>query len=702
MVPQQRRVASDPSAAPLTEVREVEAAFRPRARMLRLLGDELIRSPQIAVFELLKNSYDADASEATVTLHDIEDPDEAVIVVEDDGSGMTLDTVINNWLEPGTDYRARQKSQGLRSPRFGRLPMGEKGIGRFAVHKLGMVVEVITRASDNNEVVIELDWEELENEEYLSDAVPKVTERSPNVFVDRTGTRITISRLRERWTRGMCRSLRRSVTAMTSPFEEVESFQPRLILDPDLDWLQGLLEPEEVLKSALFSAHVTVDPAQLSMTYNYQFSPPHTSRIAAREAALRDVPLGVSPRNDIGVGPFTVELHIFDLDVETRTLLQATDYRGVKDYLSNNGGVRVYRDGIRVYDYGEPENDWLQLDARRVNMPAERISNRLVIGAVHLDSAMSEGLVEKTNREGFVESPSYQFFRSAVQSAIQQVVVERNHDKERLRKLVKKRREPAEPVAGALQDLRERVRKLKLEDELGPLIDRAESEYDGFRETLLATAGAGLTVTVVVHEVEKAITLLNRALDREAPRDRLVELGQHLAEVIDSLGFIARKPDQTPERASELVSVALRAIDYRFAHHRIEVRNGFHDDNDFTVTVQRRLIVGTLLNLFDNAIYWLGAQDPAVKHLYIGPTRDLGDAPGILVADNGPGLIDPPELLTQPFMSRKADGMGLGLYIANEVMRVHDGWLIFAASGDVDVPPEIDGAIVVLQFKDGR
>ena len=85
MVPQQRRVASDPSAAPLTEVREVNAAFRPRARMLRLLGDELIRSPQIAVFELLKNSYDADATEATVTLHDIEDPDESVIVVEDDG-----------------------------------------------------------------------------------------------------------------------------------------------------------------------------------------------------------------------------------------------------------------------------------------------------------------------------------------------------------------------------------------------------------------------------------------------------------------------------------------------------------------------------------------------------------------------------------------------------------------------------------------
>ena len=131
-----------------------------------------------------------------------------------------------------------------------------------------------------------------------------------------------------------------------------------------------------------------------------------------------------------------MELHIFDLDRENRVLL--ADYRGVSDFLEANGGVRVYRDGIRVYDYGEPENDWSALDARRVNVPAQRISNRLVIGAIHLDSSKSRGLVEKTNREGFVESPSYRVFRSAVQSAIQHIVFERNRDKQVLRALGQK------------------------------------------------------------------------------------------------------------------------------------------------------------------------------------------------------------------------------------------------------------------------
>ena len=162
--------------------RTVEATFKPRARMLQLLGDQLIRDPHIAVFELLKNSYDADATHVTVTLKDIEREDEASIVIEDDGSGMAFDTVLNVWLEPGTDYRARQRSDGKRSPQHGRLPMGEKGIGRFAVHKLGRNVELVSRSEGKNEVVVVLDWDALEKKEYLSEAALQVTERKPDVF----------------------------------------------------------------------------------------------------------------------------------------------------------------------------------------------------------------------------------------------------------------------------------------------------------------------------------------------------------------------------------------------------------------------------------------------------------------------------------------------------------------------------------------
>ena len=187
----------------------IKLPFRPRARILQLLGDELIGSPRIAVFELVKNAYDADAGTVTVTLKNIESP-KASIVVEDDGDGMTLETIRDVWLVPGHDHRTRQRKARERT-RLGRLPLGEKGLGRFAVHKLGDRIEVVTRAANAKECIVSIDWTELLGRTDLSDAKVRAETRDPEVFrEDLTGTRITISCLREKnWTRGEVRRLQR-------------------------------------------------------------------------------------------------------------------------------------------------------------------------------------------------------------------------------------------------------------------------------------------------------------------------------------------------------------------------------------------------------------------------------------------------------------------------------------------------------------
>nr|WP_278259886.1 ATP-binding protein [Nocardioides convexus] len=85
------------------------------------------------MFELVKNAYDADASIVTVTMARLDKPD-AWIRVEDDGLGMSYETIRDIWLVPGHDHKAKNRKAGKRSPK-GRLPLGEKGVGRFAVHK---------------------------------------------------------------------------------------------------------------------------------------------------------------------------------------------------------------------------------------------------------------------------------------------------------------------------------------------------------------------------------------------------------------------------------------------------------------------------------------------------------------------------------------------------------------------------------------
>jgi len=93
---------------------EFTLTFRPRARLLQLLGDQLIGTPRLAVFELVKNAYDADAKNVVVTLSGLTGDDPA-ITVEDDGEGMTLETIRDIWLVPADDHRRRQRQEGRRT-----------------------------------------------------------------------------------------------------------------------------------------------------------------------------------------------------------------------------------------------------------------------------------------------------------------------------------------------------------------------------------------------------------------------------------------------------------------------------------------------------------------------------------------------------------------------------------------------------------
>src|SRR5204863_5354262 len=116
-----------------------------------------------------------------------------------------------------------------------------------------------------------------------------------------------------------------------------------------------------------------------------------------------------------GIGPIDGEFYIFDRDRAVLNLIGESQF--VQTYLDENGGIRVYRDGIRVYNYGEPGDDWLGLDLRRVNTPTRNISRNIVVGAVDLSLDNSGSLIEKTNREGFVENDAYRRLRQIVLGA---------------------------------------------------------------------------------------------------------------------------------------------------------------------------------------------------------------------------------------------------------------------------------------------
>ena len=705
----------------MNQVQSELHSFRLNTRVLRLLGDELIRDASIAIFELVKNAYDADASKVEVTLDHVAERHKGIIAVEDDGCGMDWDTVVRVWLELGTDFRRRQVSgSNGRSPKFGRLPLGEKGVGRFAVGKLGDDFRLITRSRDNLEVVVHFAWTSLLQQERFEDVAVPIRTREPEVFTDgRTGTRIEIRRLREDWTRDMVRSVYRSLVAIRSPFSRGDDFSPSLKAIPDDGWLSGLLEPETVLEHSLFRVRGEVRGALGQgnvLSYEYEFvPPPGMDRVSPRTVTVPEylmpdraqsrgrssavqLSFGRPGLADHAIGKVSFELHIFDLESVVLGMM-SVDRRGLRDFLKNSGGIRVYRDGVRVYNYGEPGEDWLDLGGRRVNVPTSRLSNNLVIGAFSLDLASSQDLVEKTNREGFVENAAFHAFKDAVSGVVDRITTERNSDKIRIRNVYRKHREG---VVESIDALREVLRQRGWLEYLEQEVNRVEQEYIIARDRLLTSAGAGLALTVVVHEVEKGIDELKRAVDRNSSGENLRELATHLSELVDGFTYLTRRSGRSVETASVLAKQALFNIGYRLRYHNVEVVNGFYGgDDDFRVRCTRRLVVATLMNLFDNSIYWMNQKGPARRRLYVGPCRDLFDGPALVVADNGPGFLDSPEFLVEPLITNKPDGMGLGLYVADEVMKAHDGRLAFPGSGTVSLPGGFDGAVVALVFKEG-
>lgn len=681
-------------------------SFRTRARLLLLLGEQLIRDAGLAVFELVKNAYDADARHCTVTMHDLTESSAARIVVEDDGAGMTPEIIRDVWLVIGTDFRAKQRRDGTRSPEFHRLPLGEKGVGRLAIHKLGRKITIITHARGGKEAVLTVNWDEFESSTDLSGVKMDLETRKPEVFTgDKRGTRIEITNLREQvWTKAKVRKLHRSVSSLCSPFDAPDSFKVALKLAPESDWLKGLLNPKTVLKNAPYRADGWFEGSKLHFNYHFRPLPGmdlEGTKISGQVSTLahkvgrKTEPLDLS-RHKIGRVHF--DFYLFDLDTQVLNAANA-DKTTLKTYLRENGGVRIYRDGMRVFDFGEPGNDWLNLDARRINTPVVKTGNRQILGALQLDAERSTDLMEKTNREGFIENEAYQDFQEAVIWVLTQAEAQRRPDQERVRTLYAPSGSKQRPVIEELSALRDDLAQRGWLPEVEQHLDRIEKQFNEVQEVMLRAAVPGLTFGSVVHQAEKVVQELVEAVEHGAEMSRIRKLVRQLSQMMDGLTFLIRKSGFTKEKASTLIKQAIFNCELRLEKHEFTLVNGMERGTpDFTVKCVRRLVVGTLMNFIDNSIFWVDTMRTSGRHLYIGTTTELDDRPSIIVADNGPGFRDEPETLVQPFFSRKPDGMGLGLHLASEIAKQHNGRVLFPQPGDVSLPREITGAVIAFQF----
>ena len=195
------------------------AQFKVHSHVLKLLGDQLIGHDRLAVFELVKNSYDADAKTVTVTL-DLLAP-VPKISVRDDGIGMSADTIENVWLQVGTDSKRNAEAR-KRSP-LGRFPLGEKGVGRLAVQKLGDTIRLVTRQEGKAEHFAVLKpWLTTE-----ADEQPQAV-AAGQLGLSEAAVKVAIHRLRQRFRAAVRTEIAQTVSAPEAVEEELESLRAAL------------------------------------------------------------------------------------------------------------------------------------------------------------------------------------------------------------------------------------------------------------------------------------------------------------------------------------------------------------------------------------------------------------------------------------------------------------------------------------------
>lgn len=709
--------------------------IRVRSHILRLLGDQLVGHDRLAVFELVKNAYDADAESVSVLV----DLHANKITVRDDGCGMTIDDIKKRWLDIGT--ASKRGANRLRSKKFLRVPLGEKGVGRLAVQKLGSEFRMVTRSEGAPEILVKLSWSDLiGSADYVDGGLKvQITERGTPIDFpgNQHGTLIEISDLnRKEWARKDLRDLKRLVVSLESPFQTNDSFRVSLAVpsrEKDIDDVPDL---KMLLRRSIWIYEFEL--SEKGFTWEYDFNPPKFKGLrgrndcslapnflewsdeAYREAKAKaskadEAPIFIDPNTALkGIGTIKGRLHVFYRRDEILRLMGG-DIRQTKQWLKDQSGVRIFRDGIRVYNYGEPDDDWLGLNARRINRPTEKIGTSQLVAAIDLDLSDSAGLQEKTNREGFNEDETFSRFRLLALSIVQHF--EKLHEPDR--KAIDTALKDDGSQVGSTIKLQEAIDGLKgvcakdkeLSKTLSPYVKAIEKEVEQVRSVMLSAGMAGMGLALVFHEIDRTIRALTSLAEKGASPERVRTGLGDLRKMLDSISVLLRQGKARKLSLRELVKQAIELNEVRFEFHKIVVSTPIvtGESPDFFVTAPQHLVLSALNNIIDNAIYWAGyrhQRDKEPDHkpaLLITSTWSEQEGGAIVVVDNGTGFAVSPMDAIQPFVTKRVGGMGLGLYYCQLVMENIGGELQLLSAEEakefVEIPDALDGAAVVMYFK---
>ncbi len=722
---------------------DTTATFETEGRLLQELGERLVSSADVALVELIKNAYDADAAFCWVSRS------EKTITVLDDGHGITMDEFLKKWMRIATGGKQKDRF----SRRHRRVMTGAKGIGRFAVRFLGRRLTLESVAHDatrgfKTKLTADFDWESIDAQTDLRKAeIPYRVERATNS--DKQGTTLTISLLRDPDKLDFGRTLRTQVLGIVSPIGGLDRGRfggarddgqdPGFTLElPGHEGREKDMNLAETVLSHSY-ARVIIDLTDSHLTYTITHK---DGRCLLKRKFTYESHLSKGMHADIRYFP------------RRGGMFQGIEVRGwdAWEWVHSHCGIGVVDHGFRIQPYGFEDDDWLKLqtdaahNAREwrsalmrehfpIPDPAKDVSKEKanpmlylpnfhqLVGAVFVESNQSASherptdLTPAINRDGFIENEAYGELWEIVRTGMELLALEDHKENRRLEK------ERADKAAQELRrDFREAIQyiqklpSLTEEDKsrvtaeyttLSKHLENVEEYYHDAHQRMDAMALLGVMAGFMTHESKALVSKLDQIvqhLQQVAKKDPVVagllpdvarSLEEFRGQVEYSALFIGSLQDRKSKPGLIPVAAQVSLVTERFTK--------FATDRNILVEMEIdselrgpalpvAVYSGIVMNLYTNALKAVvGGELASSRRRIVFKAWNEPKAHILEVADNGIGI--PPHLqkrIWDPLFTTTTggtgnplgSGMGLGLSLIKDIIKRFGGNV-----GLTDPPP---------------
>lgn len=378
--------------------------FDVSGNLIRKFGRESISNKNVAILELIKNSYDAKAKKIEIDFSDI-NTKEGLITISDNGDGMDYSDLKNKWMRIANPFKSKKLKNGDRS--F----IGEKGIGRLSTESLAKsaILYSLPKGKDTGYKIV-FDWDKYQEENTLVNDVDNPTFEFNKKKADQ-GIRLEMKNLNHDWnTQESQESLLVDINLVNSINKQVRDFKISTKFGPPLSSVPKI--KKEFLDKAVYSLKTKLTGGSL---IRYEFSSINGKKKEGNFQSTRKLKCGDA----------VFELYFFYkspkyFEQATGKKMASTESKEINKILDHYSGIKLYRDNFRVKPYGDLTSDWIGLDiAAHNNSMLPR--NDALIGMVHISKSKNPLIVDTTTREGVIYTDEFQDLIAFVLVSIQKI-----------------------------------------------------------------------------------------------------------------------------------------------------------------------------------------------------------------------------------------------------------------------------------------